>query len=356
MAMYTMTPKETRASIIECMEVGLVPMVTSSPGLGKSALVKQIAKDFNMQVIDIRLSQCTPEDLMGLPMRNAEGKAEFVPFAMFPMENDPLPEGKEGWILFLDEFNSASKMVQAAAYQPVLDHEIGQHKLHPNCFIVCAGNLMTDRAIVTQTGTAMQSRLVHIEMAVSHADFMEHATKEDFDFRVRAFLEFSPSSLHVFKPDHQDKTFACPRTWEFASKLIKGKAFPQVNLKLLAGAVSEGMATSFYTFLEEYEKIPSMAAILKDPEVINIPHELSTRWAIISMMIDRFKEADFLDLVPFVKRFSPDFQMIYFRGVVRQHPKFRRNPNFIKSAGSLMKYLNDEEADDTITGNQSAAA
>lgn len=355
MAMYTMTPKETRASIIECMEAGLVPMISSSPGLGKSSLVKQIAKDFNLKVIDLRLSQCTPEDLMGLPMRNANGKAEFVPFAMFPMENDPLPEGKAGWILFLDEFTSAPKMVQAAAYKPVLDHEIGMQKLHPNCFIVCAGNLMTDRAIVTQTGTAMQSRLVHMEMAVSHPDFMEHATKENFDYRVRGFLEFSPSSLHAFKPDHQDKTFACPRTWEFASKLIKGKAFPQVNLKLLAGALSEGMATSFYTFLEEYEKIPSMEAILRDPQTVSIPHELSTRFAIISMMVDRFKESVFSDLAPFIKRFTPEFQVIYFRGVVRQHPKFRRNPDYIKATHHLLKFLNDEEVDDTDTQQSNAA-
>jgi hypothetical protein len=350
-----MTPKETRAAIIECMEVGLVSMVASSPGLGKSSLVKQIGKDFNLNVIDIRMSQCAPEDLMGLPMRNADGKAEFVPFAMFPLEGDPLPEGQEGWILFLDEFNSAPKMVQAAAYKLVLDHEVGQYKLHPNCFIVCAGNLMTDRAVVTQTGTAMQSRLVHIEMAVSHEDFMEHATKADFDYRMRGFLEFSPSSLHAFKPDHQDKTFACPRTWEFVSKLIKGKSFPEVNLKLIAGAISEGMATSFYTFLEEYEKIPTMAAILQNPEAISIPHELSTRFAIISMMVDRFKEADFATLVPFIKRFTPEFQVIYFRGVVRQHPKFRRNPEYVKATHHLLKFLNDEEVDDTNTQQSNAA-
>jgi len=356
MAMYTMTPKETRASIIECMEAGLVPMVTSSPGTSKSSLVKQITGDFNLELIDLRLSQSTPEDLMGLPMRNTNGKAEFVPFAMFPTVGDPLPAGKEGWVLFLDEFNSASKMVQAAAYKLILDRMVGQSHLHPNVFIVCAGNLMTDRAIVTQTSTAMQSRLVHIEMVVSHKDFMKHATKEDFDFRIRGFLEFSPTSLHVFKPDHQDKTFACPRTWEFASKLCKGKPFNQINLKLLAGAISEGMATSLYTFMEEYEKIPTMAAILAAPEVINIPPELSTRFAIISMMIDRFKESEFTKLVTFIKRFTPEFQVIYYRGVVRQHPKFRRNPDYIKASHNVLKYLNDEEDDDTSTGNQSAAA
>jgi len=357
MAMYTMTPKETRAAIIECMEVGLVPNVTSSPGVGKSALIKQIAKEFGLNVIDLRMSQCSPEDFMGLPMRNPDtNKAEFVPFATFPLGRDAIPKGKNGWLLFLDEFNSGTKMVQAASYKVVLDKMVGQEHLHPDVYIVCAGNLATDRAIVNPLGTAMQSRLIHIEMTVSHEDFMKHATKEDFDFRVRGFLEFSPSSLHVFKPDHQDKTFACSRTWEFASKLIKGKPFEKVNLKLLAGAISEGMATSFYTFLEEYEKIPTMAAILAAPEVIKIPTELSTRFAIISMLIDRFNESEFVTLVTFIKRFTPEFQVIYYRGVVRQHPKFRWNAAYIKASHNVLKYLNDEEVDDTSTGNQSAAA
>lgn len=112
---YKMTPSEVRENAISCMEVGLVPFITSSPGLGKSAVVKQIAADFKLELIDLRLSQCAPEDLMGLPMRNAQGRAEFAPFAMFPIKGDPLPEGKNGWLLFLDEFNSATTSVQAAA-------------------------------------------------------------------------------------------------------------------------------------------------------------------------------------------------------------------------------------------------
>lgn len=39
----------------------------------------------------------------------------FMPFNIFPLENTPLPKGKNGWLLFLDEFNSAPKDVQAAA-------------------------------------------------------------------------------------------------------------------------------------------------------------------------------------------------------------------------------------------------
>jgi len=41
----------------------LVPNLLGSPGCGKSALIHQIAEEFNLKVIDLRLSQCDPTDL-----------------------------------------------------------------------------------------------------------------------------------------------------------------------------------------------------------------------------------------------------------------------------------------------------
>jgi len=46
-----------------CIKGKLVPMLTSSPGIGKSDLVRQIAATYNLFVIDLRLSQCDPCDL-----------------------------------------------------------------------------------------------------------------------------------------------------------------------------------------------------------------------------------------------------------------------------------------------------
>lgn len=45
------------------LKANLVPMVHGSPALGKSSIVKQIAKKFNLKLIDLRLSQCDPTDL-----------------------------------------------------------------------------------------------------------------------------------------------------------------------------------------------------------------------------------------------------------------------------------------------------
>lgn len=102
------------------IRAGLVPMLRGSPGMGKSSIVHQIAKEYNLKVIDLRLSQCDPTDLMGMPSIK-DGKAKYVPMDTFPIEGDAIPLNKEtgqpysGWLLFLDEFNGASISVQAAA-------------------------------------------------------------------------------------------------------------------------------------------------------------------------------------------------------------------------------------------------
>ena len=116
---YKCTPRQVRKHIIHCMQAGLVPFIQSSPAMGKSAIVASIAKEYGLELIDHRLSTSAPEDLTGLPhfREGAAGHtvAEFVPFDTFPTEGTPIPEGKNGWLLFLDEMNSATKMVQAAA-------------------------------------------------------------------------------------------------------------------------------------------------------------------------------------------------------------------------------------------------
>ena len=108
------TPSQATSMIAKYIQAKIVPMLTGSPGMGKSAIVKDIAKTYNLKLIDLRLSQCDPTDLMGFPSIQGQ-RAGYLPMETFPLEGDPIPEGYSGWLLFLDEFNSASIAVQAAA-------------------------------------------------------------------------------------------------------------------------------------------------------------------------------------------------------------------------------------------------
>ena len=60
---YKCTPRQIRANVLDCFEAGLVPFIQSSPGMGKSSIVKSIAQEAQLQLIDHRLSTSAPEDL-----------------------------------------------------------------------------------------------------------------------------------------------------------------------------------------------------------------------------------------------------------------------------------------------------
>ena len=244
-SLYEMRPSTVSEAVEACLIARLVPFIQSSPGCGKSSIVRQIAERNNLKLIDIRLSSLEPCDLQGLPFFQ-NGRAKFHPYEMFPLEDSPLPEGKDGWLLFLDEFNSASRAVQAASYRLVLDHEVGGHKLHERCVIACAGNKSSDNAIVNKLSTALLSRVVHINMEVNFEDWLNNvAIPEQYDERIIAFLNMYPEKLMVFDPEKDDQTFACPRTWEFANKLIKDKELKGYLPILLGGAINPDIASEF---------------------------------------------------------------------------------------------------------------
>jgi hypothetical protein len=352
---FTCLPSEIREHVIECISVGLVPFIKSSPGMGKSSIVRSIAEEYNLLVIDVRLSQATPEDLQGLPrfreILDQEGKvsrtvAEFVPFNTFPIESTSIPEGYAGWLLFFDEYNSGSKQVQAATYKIILDKMVGQDRLHPNVAIVCAGNLETDRAIVNTLSTAMQSRMVHLTMKLSTTDFINNvAFKQHWDERVIAYLSYKENALHDFDPEHNDATFCCPRTWDFMNRLIKGKDVTPEKAALYAGTITSGVATEFITFTKVFASLPNIHAIIQTPTTVEIPLDPATRFATVTHLVGKVTDDTFEPVATYVNRMTAELRVIFFRGLMIQQPDMRTHPMFKKSMLELSKYLNDDEKD-----------
>lgn len=339
---FTCTPRQTKKFIIRCMRAGLVPFIQSSPAMGKSAIVASIAREYNLELIDHRLSTSAPEDLSGLP-HFENGRASFLPFDMFPIEGTPLPEGKQGWILFLDEFNSGSKMVQAAAYKLVLDRMVGQHRLHPNVCIVCAGNLSTDRAIVNPISTAMQSRLVHLTMELDFQEFLEDvAFPNKWDSRIIAYLSYRPNLLHDFRPDHNDKTFCAPRTWEFVNKLIQDNEIRDEDAPLYAGAITSGVAVDFIQFTKVFESLPKISEIEKNQSEVPIPQDSAARYATITHLLEHVNDDNFNAIVQYITRMSAEFRVLFFRGLMIQRPELKKHQAFRTAMIDLSKYLHDD--------------
>ncbi len=338
---YRCSPRQVKQFTLEVMQAGLVPFIQSSPGMGKSSIVRSIAQEHNLHLIDHRLSTSAPEDLSGLPRFDENGFARFAPFAdLFPIAGHADPKDKNGWILFFDEFNSASKGVQAAAYKTILDRMVGQHKLDDNVAMVAAGNLATDRAIVNNIGTAMQSRMVHIEMEINDKEWMEDiALKENYDKRIIAFLNMYPGKLMDFRPDHQEKTFCCPRTWEFVNRLISGKEINDSYAPLLAGTITSGVAVEFVQFVRVFNSLVSIDSIISDPLNTNVPHDNATKWAILSHLMEKVDMVNLDPVISYINRFDLPFRIIFFRSLLIRNADIRQHPVFIRGMAEMAKYL-----------------
>lgn len=349
--LYRVPPRMARKYVERCLKVGLVPFLQSSPGIGKSSIMKAVAEFFNLKLIDHRLSTSPPEDMSGLPAFK-DGYAYFAPFAeLFPVEGTPLPvktrnaageavEFYDGWLIFLDEFNSARKETQAAAYKLILDKMVGQHKLHENCAIACAGNLSTDRAIVNPLSTAMQSRVVHIEMIHSFEEWlMDVALPQNYDHRLVSFLSQHQEDLMDFRPDHSDKTFCCPRTWEFAERLIHGEQINDEDTGLLAGTITSGIAAKLVQYCKVFENIPKVEDIIADPHHHHIPRELDMIWAVTGALLSNLTAKNMDKISVYVDRLDTSFRILFYRSILARHPDLRHHQAYVKALVSLAQYL-----------------
>lgn len=318
---------QAASMIAKFIKARLVPMLQGSPGAGKSSIIQAIAKEYNLKVIDLRLAQCDPTDLLGFP--NISGKrAGYLPMDTFPIEGDEIPEGYVGWLLFLDEMNSASTAVQAAAYKLILDRMVGQFHLHKNVAIVCAGNLETDNAIVNPMSTAMQSRLVHMELVSDVPEWLDWAYANDIDHRITSYIKWKPGNLYAFSPDHTDKTYACNRTWEFANRVLNVTTDSDPDrLPMLAGTISEGVAREFLGFCKIEQDLPKMTQIIENPDQITVPDEPSILYALTGAIGQNANTTNLNQLMKFVKRLPKEFQVVTLRELVRRNKSSMTHPS-----------------------------
>lgn len=310
----------------------LVPFIQGSPGIGKSDVVRQIANKYKLKVIDIRLTQCDPTDLTGLPKLDGI-KATYLPFDTFPLENDSIPEGYQGWLIFLDEINSANKSLQAVAYKLILDRMVGQHKLHPNVIMMCAGNKETDNAVVNPISTALRSRLITLPLEPDVDSWLNWANENNIDWRIQAYIRFSQlNGLYDFNPDEVDNVYACPRSWAMLSKLLQHIPQDKQNQyeELIKGTIGN-QVYQFNEFCNYYSKLPKFEDILKGTAPVNTSLNIGERYLISGFImnnnskITNDKEAK--NVVEYLDNLGREFTIPFYALSIKNNPKLLALPS-----------------------------
>lgn len=287
-----MNPSRAKRSIDHLTKRKVPVFLWGPPGIGKSSIVSQIAKDRDIGFIDLRLSLLDPTDLRGIPFFDSKDNSAVWAKASF------LPDGstKEG-ILFLDELNTAAPMVQASAYQLILDRKIGEYTLPDGWAIVAAGNRESDRGVVFRMASPLANRFVHLDMEVDLEVWQAWAKTTDIDATIIAFTSYRPDALFAFNTQNDSKAFATPRTWEYVNEILASVPDDDLLMDMVSGAIGQELAASFLGFRSVASNLPDIDKIL-DGSCTDVPNETSALHILctsLTMKIDEETRAAELD-------------------------------------------------------------
>lgn len=305
-----MNPKLIAISLHTLIKTKQPAFIWGPPGVGKSQIVRQVAKQLEYELTDIRAVLLDPVDLRGLPRIADNGTASWCPPAF-------LPNSGRG-ILFLDELNAAPPLVQAACYQLILDRKIGEYELPEDWVIIAAGNRESDKAVTHRMPSALANRFVHLDFEVNAADWLVWAENNHIAEELRSFIKFRPNLLHDFDATRNEKAFPSPRSWEFVSGIIKSCPPHEVENSLIQGTVGEGAAAEFSGFSKIYRNLPDPDTVLRSPEQVDIPQDPATTYALCESIAAKAAPEVADKIMTFASRLAPEFAILLVRNAVKK--------------------------------------
>ncbi len=272
---YVITPSALKHQLSIILEntIKHSVMIWGAPGIGKSSIVNQLCKSFELDFVDVRLSQLMPSDLRGLPAPE-QGITRWNPPAFLPRE------GKG--VLFMDELNMAPPAMQGVAQQLILDRKVGDYVLPDGWFVWAAGNHKGDRAAVYEMPGPLANRFLHLNIEASLADFKQYAYNKDISEEIIGFLSYRPDLMH--KMHVSEPNWPSPRTWEMADALFKA-GIP------IEHAVGPATQMEFNAFVQLRSELPDIDAILGGKGTGSFSIDPSVCYATVSALVSRIQKS-----------------------------------------------------------------
>ncbi len=303
--------------LIQCMAHEQSFLLLSPPGLGKSEIVYEAAREAGLPCRSLLGTQIAPEDVSGIPRIVGE-RSVFCPPRIL------LPERPEPFCLFLDELPACAPDVQKAFYSLLLERRLGEHALPPGTWVVAAGNRLQDRALVRAMSSALINRVTILQIRVDTDEWLGWAQRAGVRPEIRGFISTVPDAL--MRPVPADPVpFSTPRAWSLLSRAFdlaeKAGALTKETRRALAfGRLSPEDAAVFCALAEEgIGPLQPLATYFNDPDLL--PKGDTARWFVldcIRQFVRDGKAAGFSQRVVnrFLKSLPPEHQLILVADMV----------------------------------------
>lgn len=311
-----------------------------------SQVVQQLGAATSRKVIDLRASLLDPVDLRGIPTV-ANGRTNWAEPGFLPTKADGPT------ILLLDELNRAPGMTQNALFQLVLDRKLGEYTLPDICEIIACCNRESDGGGVQKMHLALANRFTHLDMDPDLQDWCKWAVKANIHPMVIAHLRLRPSRLHAMETwiggqqesdrhKHAGQSCSCgaqmkratrafpsPRSWEFVSRMTHQNPQNGIAHALFAGAVGEADAVEYSGTLRLYRELPSVDAILMNPDKATLPQNPAGMYAVSSALVRMTDTKNFGRVLRYMERLSQEYLAFYIQMLVAARPDCQHTPDWV---------------------------
>ncbi|WP_139904758.1 AAA family ATPase [Clostridium thermarum] len=321
------------------LKSGAVPMLVGESGIGKTALVRELAERNGYYLVNIDGNLLKEGEIGGLPIvedysvykdENKTTKKRTVYAVHHKLQeiDKALEENsKRPVLLFIDELNRCEHVVQQELMNIILNREINGYKLPANTLVMAAmnpsskfNNFSASDYQVVEMDPAQENRFVWLELESDAASWLLWGKRVGIHQDVLNFISIFPQYLH--KPDMEGAVRATPRSWERVSRIYeaatanKDHYSSDIFLHAVKGNVGPYIAQEFMNFINNKDKSYLIASELLNRDTLD--EEL------IARIKNESYEKQYLLAVNCIGEISenPNPRIIrYFTSIIRLFPK-----------------------------------
>ena len=238
------------------------------PGIGKTAIMEQIAAELGVGLISYSMTHHTRQSALGLPFivqKNYGGReydvseytmSEILASVYDMMEETGLREG----ILFLDEINCVSETLAPSMLQFLQYKIFGRHRVPDGWIVVTAGNPPEYNNSVREFDIVTWDRLKRIDVEPDFGVWKEYAYLSNVHPAIISYLDVKHSDFYKIESTVDGKSFVTARGWSDLSDMIK--LYEKHGLKVDNALVSQYLqnkkiARDFAVYYDLYMKYKS---------------------------------------------------------------------------------------------------
>ena len=238
------------------------------PGIGKTAIMEQIAAELGVGLISYSMTHHTRQSALGLPFivqKNYGGReddvseytmSEIIASVYDMMEETGLREG----ILFLDEINCVSETLAPSMLQFLQYKVFGRHRVPDGWIVVTAGNPPEYNNSVREFDIVTWDRLKRIDVEPDFGVWKEYAYLSNVHPAIISYLDVKHSDFYKIESTVDGKSFVTARGWSDLSDMIK--LYEKHGLKVDNALVSQYLqnkkiARDFAVYYDLYMKYKS---------------------------------------------------------------------------------------------------